>query len=427
MLLGVVLQTISVNFRMFVAARFFLGFGVAIAHSCSPLLITELAHPQHRAIFTTIYNTTWYFGSIIAAWLTFGTNHINSNWQWRAPTIVQAFPSLLQLTFVWFVPESPRWYLAKGRDELALKVLADVHANGNKDDELVQLELTEIRDTIRMEQEFESNGWKELIRTRGNRHRLLILVTAGFFSQWSGNGLVSYYIHKVLNDIGYTSVVTQDLINGVLQIFNFAVALTMCFFVDIIGRRLLFLVSTGGMLVAFIVWTICSSRYAMDGSSAAAKAVIGMIFIYYFFYNLAWSGLLIGYTAEILPYKIRAKGLTVMFLCVDLALFFNQYINPIALDALGWKYYIFYCCWLGVELATVYFFYIETRNTPLEEIVKHFDGEQAVLGGGAATEKGLHLASEAGFDDTVRMTTEKQAAVEVEGVRRVNTSSSVEP
>jgi sugar porter (SP) family MFS transporter len=319
MLLGVILQTISVNFRMFVAARFFLGFGVAIAHSASPLLITELAHPQHRAIFTTIYNTTWYFGSIIAAWLTFGTNHINSDWQWRAPTIVQAFPSLLQLTFVWFVPESPRWYLAKGCDERALKVLADVHANGNQDDELVQLELTEIRDTIRMEQEFESNGWMELIRTKGNRRRLLILITAGFFSQWSGNGLVSYYIHKVLNDIGYTSVVTQDLINGVLQIFNFGVALTMCFFVDTIGRRKLFLTSTAGMLVAFIVWTVCSSRYAMDGSGAAAKAVIGMIFIYYFFYNLAWSGLLIGYTAEILPYKIRAKGLTIMFLCVDLA------------------------------------------------------------------------------------------------------------
>src|SRR5271163_1208831 len=73
----------------------------------------------------------------------------------------------------------------------------------------------------------------------------------------------------------------------------------MCFFVDTIGRRKLFLTSTTGMLVAFIVWTVYSSRYAMDGSSAAAKAVIGMIFIYYFFYNLAWSGLLIGYTAEI--------------------------------------------------------------------------------------------------------------------------------
>lgn len=65
-----------------------------------------------------------------------------------------------------------------------------------------------------------------------------------------------------------------------------------------------------------------------------------MIYIYYFFYNMAWSGMLVGYSVEILPYNIRAKGLTVMFLMVDIALFFNQYINPIALDHLGWKYYI---------------------------------------------------------------------------------------
>jgi hypothetical protein len=65
----------------------------------------------------------------------------------------------------------------------------------------------------------------------------------------------------------------------VLQIFDFGVALSMCFFVDTIGRRKLFLTSTTGMLVAFIVWIVCLPRYAMDGSSAAAKAVIGMIFI----------------------------------------------------------------------------------------------------------------------------------------------------
>lgn len=44
---------------MFIAARFFIGFGVAIAHGASPLLIAELAHTQHRAIFTTIYNSVY--------------------------------------------------------------------------------------------------------------------------------------------------------------------------------------------------------------------------------------------------------------------------------------------------------------------------------------------------------------------------------
>lgn len=60
MIFSVVLQSASVNFQMFVAARFFLGFGVAIAHGSAPLLITELCHPQHRATFTTVVSLPIY-------------------------------------------------------------------------------------------------------------------------------------------------------------------------------------------------------------------------------------------------------------------------------------------------------------------------------------------------------------------------------
>ncbi|RFU25482.1 hypothetical protein B7463_g10852, partial [Scytalidium lignicola] len=394
MLIGVLLQSLGFTFGMFVGARFLIGFGVAIAHGSSPLLITELVHPQHRATYTTIYNTTWYIGSFVAAWLTFGTNKIAGNWAWRAPSIVQAFPSLLQITFIWFVPESPRWLISKGKNEKALRVLAKAHAMGNEQDEVVQLEYHEIRQTIKLEQELEKNSYLELIRTPGNRHRLIILISLGFFSQWSGNGLVSYYIHTVLDQIGITNPTTQLLINGILQITNIIVASGICFFVDNVGRRMLFLVATSGMLGTFIVWTICSAQFAINQTKASANAVVAMIFIYYAFYNLAWSGLLVGYGAEILPFSIRAKGLTVMFLAVDLALFFNQYVNPIALDHIAWKYYIVYCVWLAFELVVVWKFYIETRNTPLEEIVKHFDGEGAILGGQAATEKSRQLAQE---------------------------------
>lgn len=94
--------------------------------------------------------------------------------------------------------------------------------------------------------------------------------------------------------------------------------------------------------------------------------------------------------------------MTVVFLSIDLALFFNQYINPIALADISWKYYIVYCIWLAFELIVVYFFYIETRNTPLEEMAAHFDGADAVIGGAAANEKSLQLAKEAGLSDTVR-------------------------
>jgi hypothetical protein len=88
-----------------------------------------------------------------------------------------------------------------------------------------------------------------------------------------------------------------------------------------------------------------------------------------------------------------------MFFCVDASLFFNSYVNPIALDKMNWKYYIVYDVWLAFELLIVYFFWVETRNTPLEEIVKLFDGDEALLGGHLATGKAKELLVEEGGSD----------------------------
>lgn len=66
-----------------------------------------------------------------------------------------------------------------------------------------------------------------------------------------------------------------------------------------------------------------------------------------------------------------------MNLCVQIALVFNQYVNPVALERIGWKYYIFYCVWIAFELVVVYFYYVETKGPTLEEIAKIFDGDDA--------------------------------------------------
>ena len=55
---------------------------------------------------------------------------------------------------------------------------------------------------------------------------------------------------------------------------------------------------------------------------------------------------------------------------------FLEYVNPIALDKLGWKYYVFYCVFLAFEVVVLYFLIVETRYTTLEEVVKFFDGEE---------------------------------------------------
>ena len=97
-----------------------------------------------------------------------------------------------------------------------------------------------------------------------------------------------------------------------------------------------------------------------------------------------------------------------MFFFVDVALWFNQYVNPIALEAIGWKYYIVYAVWILFELAVVWKYFIETKNTPLEEIAKYFDGENAMIGGGAASAKARALQ---GDDDVVVPTDTKEVPV----------------
>lgn len=113
------------------------------------------------------------------------------------PCLLQAIPSACQLIFIWLIPESPRWLISHGKFEKAKQILAQVHADGDMDDELVNVEFHEIQQTISLEKEYEQGTWAELFRGKGNRHRVLILITIGFFSQWSGNGLFSYYLPRV--------------------------------------------------------------------------------------------------------------------------------------------------------------------------------------------------------------------------------------
>ena len=333
--IGVVVQTTSINIRMFIAARFVIGLGICYTQSCSPMLITELSHPQYRGRLTTIYNTLWYLGSIIASWTTYGTLKIPSPWSWKAPSILQAFPSVIQLFLIWLVPESPRYQIVKDRHELARKTFERFHGPASGE-EFVESEFREVLETMALEKEFASRGISELWRTKGNRHRLLIAITAGFFSQSAGAGLVSYYIFLVLGQIGITNANDQLVLNGCLTIFNMLIATGMAFSIDRLGRRPLFLVSTFGMCIAMTGWTVASQQHETLGGAASGRAVIALIFVFMFFFNLAWSGLLISYVVEISPFYLRSRYLTVLLLFVAAGSFFSNYVNPVALDAITW-------------------------------------------------------------------------------------------
>lgn len=102
-----------------------------------------------------------------------------------------------------------------------------------------------------------------------------------------------------------------------------------------------------------------------------------MIFLYYGVAGFAWPGLTIAYCAEILPFNIRAKGLAVSLALTGCSSVFNQYVNPIGLEELQWRFYFVYIAILVVECLCVYFLFVETKGPTLEEIAVLFDGEKA--------------------------------------------------
>lgn len=144
-------------------------------------------------------------GAIIAAWVSYGTlTHLTSNLEWRLPTGLQcAMPGILLLV-LWFMPESPRYLISKGKDEAALDFLLKYHGDCGQE-AFARWEYAEIRETLHLERQAAANsGWHELIRTRGNRKRCFLIICTAIFSQCSGNGLVSYYLSSILKTIGIT-------------------------------------------------------------------------------------------------------------------------------------------------------------------------------------------------------------------------------
>ncbi|KAH7018458.1 lactose permease [Microdochium trichocladiopsis] len=386
MIAGAILQCESVNFAMFVVSRFILGFGLSFATTASPSLVSELSHPKDRVTVTAICNTWyvpshgldsaltvgWFVGSIIAAWVTYGTRTIPSTWSWRIPSLLQMLPSLVQLSTIWLLPESPRWLISNDRDDEALAALKYYHGEG-EETELVRLEYEEIRAAIDNEKSSKSTTWASMVSTPGNP----IITGMGFMSQWSGNGLVAYYLSRVMDSVGITDKNTQALVNGLINIWNWAIALTSAFFVERLGRRVLFRTSTLWMLVVFTCWTIASARFADTGVSAAGIAVIALIFIYQVGYCIAFSPLPVAYSVEVLPYSIRAKGMATYVFATKCAVFVNQYVNPIGLNNIGWRFYIVYVAILAVESFIAYGWFLETKGKALEEIAVIFDGDAA--------------------------------------------------
>jgi hypothetical protein len=88
-----------------------------------------------------------------------------NSWSWRIPSLLQAAVSIVQLVFIYFVPESPRWLIANGKTAEATKILNRHHSGTDEPTELVRLQVAEITAAIEFEQTQKSASYLQFFRT----------------------------------------------------------------------------------------------------------------------------------------------------------------------------------------------------------------------------------------------------------------------
>jgi len=361
--------------HQFVGGRFILGFGVSILTTAAPSYCIEICPPQWRGRMTGFYNCGWFGGSIPAAGITLGTRGMNSEWSWRLPLVLQCVPSIVVICSVMFLPESPRWLMAQGRDEEALAFLTKYHGAGDEQNAVVQLEYLEFKEAIEIDGA-DKRWWdySGLFKTSSQRWRSGMVILMGVAGQFSGNGL-GYFNLDIYKAVGYDTYMqfVLNLANSFTSAAGAAVGVALA---DRMPRRKALTIGTFVCAIMLAINGGLSAKWAhTPADQKDIKVGQGAVAAYFFFniiYSFAYTPLQALYPVECLQTNSRAKGMSMYGIVVNAIGFINTYCGPIALANIKYNYVFIFVGWDLIETALWYFLCVETVGRTLEELEEIF-------------------------------------------------------
>ncbi|OJJ46007.1 hypothetical protein ASPZODRAFT_67539 [Penicilliopsis zonata CBS 506.65] len=383
-IIGTILESAGPDIGSFMVGRFVIGWGLSISNISAITYLVEIIYPPWRGIFGGLYNVLgYYIGSIIASWVVYGTAYIDNNWSWRLPTVLQLVPSLFVLAGALFIPESPRWLMERDRTEEGIQILINHHGGGNPNSAVVRLEVDEIQQSIISEASLKDSRWwdlRPLFSTRGGRFRVWIIFVFGFFNQFTGGGVISYYQTTIYYDVGITSTHTELLISAISGPLTMCAGFVGSMLMEKMGRRKIMLWAVFFQMFWYLPTNVMAYYAAGDHLHKPWMGYLFVVFVqlYSWASSFGWTTLQQVYPAEILGNDMRAKGMSLHMFLNYAGSFVATYTTPIALENLGWKAYTVYLCIMFVEFWLLYFCMVETKGKTLEEIEEIFNDPNPV-------------------------------------------------
>ncbi|KAL7267558.1 high affinity glucose transporter [Rhizina undulata] len=383
---GSIIVCASQNIGMLVVGRFINGLAVGICSAQVPVYISEIARADIRGRLVGCQQWAITWGILIMFYISYGCSFIKGTAAFRIPWGLQMLPAIILFFALMFLPRSPRWLARKDQWEEAERVLADMHAGGNRSDPYVLQEMQDIRAMVEFERQNADATFRELFAPK-MLYRIHIGVFTQIWSQLTGMNVMMYYITYVFAMAGLTG--NNLLVSSSIQyVINVCMTVPALFLIDRLGRRptllagsilmMTWLFANGGLLATY---GHAAPPGGLNGVAAvswvvhgpASKAVIACSYLFVASYAITWGPVSWTYPPELFPLRVRGKAVALSTSANWIFNFALGYFVPPAFQNIQWKVYILFGVFCAAMTIHVFFVFPETAGKTLEQVDEYFE------------------------------------------------------
>lgn len=266
-----------------------------------------------------------------------GMYQSDSDWGWRGVILGEAIAPLLSSLFLLLAPESPRWLLFKNDPKGARKVLERLHSSREMDrDAIIQAEYQEIAQTIEFEQQSEQS-FRALVAKPSDRRRFLIAILTNVFFMTSGANTLPYFFTLVLTSIGISDTHTLLYLNLGLTAWGVCSVASGLWITHRFGSKTIMLTNTTLMATCLAVLAVLTALGPDEGRGDGALVAT---FVFWWASCSCWMILEYTYPVHILRFSLRGKGIALAQMVGYAFQLTLNYTLAMALETIGWKYYV---------------------------------------------------------------------------------------
>ena len=368
---------VSVDFNQLVVYRIIGGVGIGVVSIISPLYISELAVAQYRGRLVSLYQlavTIGFLGAYLVNYQLLGYSTSNPDivtgwWSlifvtevWRGMLGMEILPALLFFIIIFFIPESPRWLILKGREEKATNILERIYTSSK--DALFQL--AETKSVLSSESKSE---WKLLLQP-GIRKAVIIGVCIAMLGQFMGVNAVLYYGPSIFENAGLSggdSLFYQVLV-GLVNTLTTVLALVI---IDKIGRKKLVYYGVSGMVISLIL----IATYFIYGESWGISSIFLLIFFLFYVFCCAVSICAVVFVllSEMYPTRVRGLAMSIAGFALWIGTYLIGQLTPWMLQNLTPAgTFILFAIMCVPYMLIVWKLVPETTGKSLEEIERYW-------------------------------------------------------